>query len=161
MMGARRGSTPVAVRAGGPARSSGEVPVMGARRRGRVVRGFLLSVNHTASGGGGTGNGSIRITGQAVRYFEAGRLGGLAQGQGESGRAGSGWPKHRRLPQGPEEQSVQGLESDVVGLVLSAPGARGGDRKAARRGEAHAGHPDRGRPHRPNGGGQAPGGTGR
>src|SRR3954451_14483079 len=121
---------------------------------------FLLSVNHAGTGGGGTGNGSIRITGQAVRYFEAGRLGGLAQGQGESGRAGSGWPKHRRLPQGPEEQSVQGLEPDVVGLLLSASGARGGDRKAARRGEAHTRHPHRGRPHRPNGGGQAPGGTG-
>src|SRR3954462_9036859 len=89
--------------------------------------GFLLSVNHAGTGGGGTGNGSIRITGQAVRYFEAGRLGGLAQGQGESGRAGSGWPKHRRLREGPEEQSVQGLKPDVVGLLLSAFGARGGD----------------------------------
>src|SRR4051794_34774135 len=40
--GARRGSAPVAVRAGGPARSSGEVPVMGAERRGRVIRGLAV-----------------------------------------------------------------------------------------------------------------------
>src|SRR3954451_22641834 len=88
--GARRGSAPVAVRAGGPARSSGEVPVMGAERRGRVVRGFLLSINHTAIGGGGTGNGNARIVRQAVRYLEAGRLGCLGEGENQSGCAGGG-----------------------------------------------------------------------
>jgi hypothetical protein len=36
---------PVAGQGGGPARSSGEVPVMGVERRGRVV-GFRLLVNH-------------------------------------------------------------------------------------------------------------------
>src|SRR3954454_20196782 len=40
--GGERGSAPVAVRAGGPARSSGEAPVMGAERRGRVIRGLAV-----------------------------------------------------------------------------------------------------------------------
>ena len=36
-----------------------------------------------------------------------------------------------RVREGSEEQSVQDLESDVVGLVFSAPGAGGGDTEAA------------------------------
>src|SRR3954452_21024862 len=39
---ARGSSAPVAVRAGGPARSSGEASVMGAERRGRVIRGLAV-----------------------------------------------------------------------------------------------------------------------
>ena len=38
----RGGSAPVAVCAGGPARSSGDAPVMGAERRGRVIRGLAV-----------------------------------------------------------------------------------------------------------------------
>ena len=36
--------------AGGPARSSGEAPVMGAEQRGRVIRGCVCLVNRMCSG---------------------------------------------------------------------------------------------------------------
>src|SRR5215218_8926421 len=40
--GDKRGFSLIAVRAGGPARSSGEASVMGAERRGRVIRGLSV-----------------------------------------------------------------------------------------------------------------------
>ena len=43
----------VAARAGGPARSSGEAPVMGAERRGRLIRTlFARAIGAEALGGG-------------------------------------------------------------------------------------------------------------
>ena len=43
--GLRRGVSTVARRAGGPARSSEEAPVMGVERRGRVICGCVCPVN--------------------------------------------------------------------------------------------------------------------
>ena len=48
----RQGEALVAGRAGGPARSSGEASVMGAERRGRVVRGCVRSINQAFGLGG-------------------------------------------------------------------------------------------------------------
>ena len=47
----RQGLSTVAGLAGGPARSSGDARVMRAERRGRVVRGFVRSVNRDDLGG--------------------------------------------------------------------------------------------------------------
>ena len=55
----------------------------------------------------------------------------MGEGQGEQGCAGGGRVSHRGVREGSEEQSVQDLESDVVGVVLSASGAGGGDTEAA------------------------------
>src|SRR3954465_3298225 len=57
-------------------------------------------------------------------------------------------------------QSVQGVESDVVGLLFSGSGTGGGDSEAARRWGAHVGHPDGRRPSRPDGSGQVSGRAG-
>src|ERR1017187_3645497 len=46
----RKGLSTVAGRAGGPVRSSGEAPVTGAERRGRVVRDCVRSINRKCSG---------------------------------------------------------------------------------------------------------------
>ena len=47
------GVSTVAGRAGGPARSSGEAPVMGVERRGRVICGCVRSINRDRWGSGG------------------------------------------------------------------------------------------------------------
>ena len=47
----RKGLSTVAGPAGGPARSSGEAPVMGAERRGRVVRGWFVRSTGSSPGG--------------------------------------------------------------------------------------------------------------
>ena len=66
----------------------------------------------------------------------------------------------RGVRDGPEGQSVQDLESDVVGQLLSAAGAGGGDTEAARRGVRDARGAHRGRPGRADGGGRAVGAEG-
>src|SRR6185437_3987 len=58
-------------------------------------------------------------------------MGGLSAGQSQSGRAGRGRGDHRGVRQGSEEQSVQDLESDVLGVLFSASGEGGGDTQAA------------------------------
>src|SRR5919107_4599458 len=88
-------------------------------------------VNLTRLGGGGAGGDETGISRQAVRYLEAGRLGGLPEGQGKSGRAGSGRADPRRLREGSQGKPIQDLEPDVVGIVLPTSGAGGGDTKTA------------------------------
>src|SRR5919107_1232810 len=88
-------------------------------------------VNLTRLGGGGAGGDETGINRQAVRYLEAGRLGGLPEGQGKSGRAGSGRADPRRLREGSQGKPIQDLEPDVVGIVLPTSGAGGGDTKTA------------------------------
>src|SRR4051794_15896872 len=65
------------------------------------------------------------------------------------GAAGVDGGIRRGLREGSEEQSVQDLEPDVLGIVLSAPGQVGGHTKAGW-GHAHVGRADRGRQNRPN-----------
>lgn len=50
--GNREGLSTGAGLAGGPARSSDEVPVMGVERRGRVIRGYVRSINRDVVLGG-------------------------------------------------------------------------------------------------------------
>ena len=132
---------------------------MGLERRGRVVRGCVRSINRTVVRE--ESRGRAESTRQAVRYFEAGGLGGVGEGQGEQGRTGSGRAVDRGVREGSEGQSVQDLESDVVGVVLPAAGACGGDPEGAWRRHQNAGCADRGRSGRADGGGRGAGGEGR
>ena len=79
-------------------RSSGEAPVMGAERRGRVVRGFVRSINRALAWE--ESRGRVESIWQAVSNLQAAGLERLAQGEGESGRTGSGrgesWRSSRR-----------------------------------------------------------------
>ena len=52
---------------------------------------------------------------------KATRLGRLPAGESEPWRCGRGWGVSGGIRDGPEEQSLQGLEPDVVGLVLPRP----------------------------------------
>src|SRR4051812_8098785 len=64
---------------------------------------------------------------EAVRDLQAGRGGGVCEGQEQEG---SGWGRRghgRAVRAGGEEQPVQAVEPDVVGKLLSRPGAVGGD----------------------------------
>ena len=62
--------------------------------------------------------------------------------------------RSRRSRSRPEGQPVQGLESDVLGYLLSASGARGGDTEAARRRHEDARGAHRRGPGGANGGGR-------
>src|ERR671934_1795970 len=65
------------------------------------------------------------------------------------------------LREGSERKSVQDLEPNVLGKLLSTCGARGGDTEAAWRGHQDFRGADRGGPGRPDGGGAQAGGEGR
>src|ERR1700738_119920 len=67
----------------------------------------------------------------------------------------------RGLREGPEEQSVPGLEPDVLGELLAAAGAGGGNTEAAWWGHQDFGGADRGRPGRSDGSGTQTGSEGR
>src|SRR4029453_9216343 len=88
-------------------------------------------------------------------------MGGLSAGQGQSGCTGGGRGDAGGVRQGSEEQSVQGLESDVLGQLLSASGAGGGDTETARRWEEIPWRADDCGQGRPDGGGSQAGGEGR
>src|ERR1700719_2107755 len=90
-----------------------------------------------------------------------GSVGGLSAGQSQSGGTGCGRGDAGGVRQGSEEQSVQGLESDVLGQLLSASGAGCGDTDAARRWDESPWHTDDRGQGRPDGGGPAAGGEGR
>ena len=132
---ARRLST-VAGRAGGPARSSAEALVMGAERRGRVIRGCVRSINQKLSGRSRVDE--LKSPGKPFEISEAGCLGGVGESQGKQGSARSGRGVDRGLREGSEGQPVQDLESDVVRDVLPAAGAGGGDREGTWDGHENA-----------------------
>src|SRR5512135_3438411 len=92
----RQGLSTGAERAGGPARSSCEGPVMGPEPRGGVVRDGVRSINRAAKAGEES-RGRVEVAWQAVRDFEVGGLGGLPAGEEESGRRRGGRGVHRRL----------------------------------------------------------------
>src|SRR5664280_1817020 len=77
-------------------------------------------------------SGQVRFGRQAVCDTEAAGLGGVSESQGQQGCRRGGWAVHRRLRGGSEEQSVQDLESDVVGDLLSSCGDGGGDMRFPR-----------------------------
>src|SRR5512132_2267383 len=68
---------------------------------------------------------------QVVWYFETGGVGGLSEGAGQQGRTGRRRLHDRDVREGSEEQSLQDLEPDVLGQLLSAPGAGGGGTETA------------------------------
>src|SRR5881397_1711474 len=105
--------------------------------------------------------GRAEVVRQVVRYFKAGSMGGLGEGQGEQGCGGCGRLLDRGPREGSEEQSVQDLEPDVFGELLPALGARGGDTEIAwRRHQDSWGAHGRGSG-RPDGGSAEAGGGGR
>ena len=59
---------------------------MGVERRGRVIRGCVRSINREVFRE--ESRGRAEVVRQAVRYLEAGGVGGVREGQGEQGRAG-------------------------------------------------------------------------
>src|SRR6476620_4936940 len=118
--------------AGGPVRSSGEGPVMGLERRGRVVRGCVRPINRKRSGRSRVGelkapDKPFEISKRAV--WEA-----WGESQGEQRRTGNRRAVDRGVREGSAGQPVQDLEPTVVGVVLPAAGACGGDREGAQGG---------------------------
>src|SRR4051812_6968740 len=133
---------------------------MGAEQRGRVIRG-------------------LAVVGQPRR-----RAAGEELGMGASESPGKpfdiskrdvwdAWLKVKENQGAPgvDGKSVADFEKDLKNNLYKVwnrmssgsyfpPPVRGGNRETTRRRDAHTGHPDRGRPHRSNGGGQASGGTG-
>src|SRR5258708_9699758 len=88
-------------------------------------------------------------------------MGGLEAGEGESGCGGGGRSDARAVRRGSEEQSVQDLESAVVGVLLSASGEGRGDTETPWRWDENPWHTDDCGQGRPDGGGPAAGGEGR
>src|ERR1039458_10593089 len=82
--------------------------------------------------------GQAETTRKVVCHFEAGGMGRLCEGEGQQGRTGAGWLLGRGLRNRSEGQSVQDLESDDVGQLLSASGDGGGDTEAAWRRDPHS-----------------------
>src|SRR5919109_2528022 len=100
---------------------------MRVERRGRVVR-ARLAVNHCWWEEPGE-----RAEAEAVCDLQAGRLGGLVEGQGQQGRGRRRRAVASGVREGPEEEPLQALESAVVGELFPAAGARGRDTEAGRR----------------------------
>src|SRR5664279_1443681 len=110
-------------RAGGPVRSSDEAPVTGVERRAGPSR-VVCSINQSSWKESG---GQVSVAREVVRYLEVGSVGGVSASQGQQGCTGSGWTDHRGVRDRPEEQYVQGLELNVLGVLLPSSGARGAD----------------------------------
>src|SRR2546429_8229865 len=141
-------------RAGGPARSSAEALVMRVERRGWLIR--VLVTRATRAAWEETSE-QVESDSQVVSDTEAAGVGGVQARQGEQGCCRGGRAVDRGLRDRSEEQSLPDLESDVVGDVLSASGASGGDTEAARWGDQNAGYSHRGRQDRSDGGRSAAG----
>src|SRR5438034_3885111 len=85
----------------------------------------------------------------------------MDEGEREQGRTGDRRGEPGGVREGPEGQSLQGLEPDVVGRVLPAPGDGGGDTEAAWRRDPRArGALRRGQDRADRGGGPAGAGGG-
>ena len=122
----------VAGRAGGPARSSCEAPA-GRGGGGAKGPGHLWLCSFDQPGAwvpGGVWVGELKSSGKSFdiskwEVWEAYRK------VKANGCAGCGRGVAGGVREGSEEQSVQDLESDVLGELLSASGAGGGDTEAA------------------------------
>src|SRR5918995_399993 len=100
---------------------------MRVERRGRVVR-ARSAVNRRWREEPGE-----RAEAEAVCDLQAGGLGGLVEGQGQQGRGRRGRTVAFRVREGPRGEPLQALEPALVGELLPAAGARGGDTEAGRR----------------------------
>src|SRR6266511_3472816 len=127
--GARCGSSARRDLSGGPpARAvptglSGEGPVTGLERRGRVVL-VRLVVNQGSWEEPGE---RIEVAGQAVCDRQVGGRGGVSEGQGQPGRGGCRRVHDRAVRAEPEEQPVQAVEPALVGQLLPTAGEGRGD----------------------------------
>ena len=140
--------------AGGPARSSCEAP---ARWGGGGAKGPAHQECSVRSTGalvlGGSEENMPKPEGQAVRDSQADGVGGVSAGCGQQGCPGSGRAGAGRVRGRSEGQPLQDLESDELGVLLSAPGQGGGDPQAARRRGPSARRAHDRRQGRSNGGG--------
>ena len=135
---------------------------MGLERRGRVVRGCFRSINRKPSGRSRVGElkapgKPFEISKRAV--WEAWEK--VKANQGAPGVDGQSIAEVETGRDRSEGQPVQDLESAVLGVVLPAAGACGGDPEGARCGHPNPGGAHRGRPGRADGGGPGAGGEGR
>src|SRR4030095_9652831 len=128
--GTWEGARPRWQRAGGPARSSGEAPVMGVERRGRVICGWFVWSTGAVGPGRNCGE-RAEVVREAGGDSQPGGLGGIRAGQGERRRTGSRRGHAGGIREGAEAQSVQDLEPDVLRQLPPTPGGRGGATKAA------------------------------
>src|ERR1700690_2269546 len=101
----REGQSTVAGRAGGPVRSSGDVPAWcgGGGAKGPAYPWFACMVNQDSWE---ESRGRAETAGQAVRDIEAGGMGCLAEGESQWRGTGSGRAVDRGFRGRPEEQSL-------------------------------------------------------
>jgi hypothetical protein len=125
----REASSTDSWRAGGPARSSGEALVMRVERRGWLIRVLITRATRVAWE---ETSEQVKSDSQVVSDTEAVSVGGVSARQGEQRCCRGGWAVHRVVRGRSEKQSLPDLESNVVGDVLPASGAGGGDTEAAR-----------------------------
>ena len=98
---------------GGPARSSGEGPVMGSEAKGP---GSSRSFGGQRFGGGADRSTEAEV--EVVRDSEASRLRGVEEGPSEQCSAGRGRCEHRRFRGRRGGQPLQAVESDVFGELF-------------------------------------------
>src|SRR4051794_686598 len=130
---------------------------MRVERRGRVAR-VRSMVNRCCREESGE---RTEAAGQAVSDRQDGGLGSIWKGQGQQGWRGCRRAVDRGVRAGSARQPVSGLESAVVGKLLSATGQGGGDPQGRRQRAAGARRADGGRPDRPDGGQDVSGAEGR
>src|SRR6266404_2007825 len=94
----REALSTVAARAGGPARSSAEVPVTGAERRGRLI--WTLFARATGALPWEEASEHVRHGRKAVCHTEAAGVAGVEERQGEQGSRRGGRRDHRGVREG-------------------------------------------------------------
>ena len=154
----REGLSTVAGRAGGPARSSDEAPVMGAERRGRVIRGLFVSVNRASSGRSWVGE--LKSSGKSFDISKWEVWEAFEKVKANKGAPGVDGCSIEDFEDDLQGESVQDLEPDVLGKLLSPSGAGGGNTETARRRDPDARGAHRRGQDRADGGRGASGGTG-
>ena len=104
---------------------------VGAEPRGRLIR--TCCFDQPAGGREEEREHGEAARREAVRHPQTGSVGGVQAGGGQQGCCGCGRADAERVRGRSEEQPLQDLESDELGVVLSAPGQGGRDPQAARR----------------------------
>src|ERR1700694_5000999 len=111
-----RGESTEAEYWGGPIRSMDEGSVMGLERRDRVRRSFGRNNRKQED--------ADTYDRQAVQYYKEASVRGLQSGQIQCGFGRCGWADDRAVRFRLAEQSLQALEPNELGKLLSTTGAR-------------------------------------